>query len=151
MVILVITYFTKKRKIGGEILIWNMIQRKMNFLLYYQLYVKTPEEYTKTTWPQGLSTESVTEDKVWRFLFDPAHGAKCKQGRKLKSGETSISTSNFDTKDCAILLMRSLTVTTERLLVSSAAQSFVSKLLVEIIVLSALNITPCFLLAQCAW
>ena len=110
---LVGTYFMKKREIGGEILIWNMIQRKMNFLLYYQLYVKTPEEYTKTTWPQGLSTESVTEDKVWRFLFDPAHRAKRKQGRRLKSGETSISTSNFDTKDCAALLMRSLTGTTE--------------------------------------
>ena len=69
------------------------------------------EEYTKTLWPRGLSTESVTEDKVWGFLFCQAHWAKRKQGGRLKSGETIISTSNFDTKDCAALLRRILTGT----------------------------------------
>ena len=39
------------------------------FLLYFPLYVKHPEEYTKTPWPQGLRNEYVTEDKVWGFLF----------------------------------------------------------------------------------
>ena len=35
MVVLVITYSTKRRKIGGEILLWHMIQRKMNFFYIF--------------------------------------------------------------------------------------------------------------------
>ena len=68
------------------------------FLLYCPLYLKHLEESTKTPWPRGLSTESVTEDKVWGFLFYQAHQAKSKQGGRLKSGETSISTNIFDKK-----------------------------------------------------
>ena len=83
------------------------------FLLYCPLYVNHLEEYTKTPRQPGLSTESVTEYKVWRFLFYQAHWAKRKQGGRFKAGETIISTSNFDTKDCAALLRRSLTGTTE--------------------------------------
>ena len=60
-------------------------------------------------WPQGLRTKYVTEDKVWGFLFDQAHQAKSKHRGRLKSGETRISAINFDTKDCAVLLSRSLT------------------------------------------
>ena len=30
------------------------------FLLYFPLYINHLEYYTKITWPQGLSTESVT-------------------------------------------------------------------------------------------
>ena len=74
--------------------------------------MKHPEEHTKIPWPRGLSTESVTEDKVWGFLFYQAHRAKRKQGRRLKSGETRISTIHFDTKECAALLRRSLSGTT---------------------------------------
>ena len=37
------------------------------FLLYCPLYVAHLKEYKKTPWPQGLSTESGTEDKVWGF------------------------------------------------------------------------------------
>ena len=36
-----------------------------------------------------------------------------KQGRRLRAGETRIYTSNFDTEDCAVLLRKSLTGTTE--------------------------------------
>ena len=64
-------------------------------------------------WPQGLRTKYVTEDKVWGFLFDQAHQAKSKHRGRLKSGETRISAINFDTKDCAVLLSRSLTGNTE--------------------------------------
>ena len=71
------------------------------------------EEYTKTQGPRGLSTESFTEDKVWVFLFYQANRSKRKQGIRFKAGETRISTSNFDPKDCAALRRRSLTVTTE--------------------------------------
>ena len=60
--------------------------------------------YIKTLWLRGLSTESVTEDKVWGVSFYQAHRAKNKAGRRLVSGETRISTSNFDTKDCAAML-----------------------------------------------
>ena len=82
------------------------------FLTYCPLYVKNLEQYTTTPWPQGLSTEPVTEYKVWGFLFYQAHLNKRKHSRILKSGETRISTSNFDTKEYAVLLRRSLTVTT---------------------------------------
>ena len=34
------------------------------FLIYCPLYVNHLEEYTKTPWPRGLSTESTIEDKV---------------------------------------------------------------------------------------
>ena len=69
------------------------------------------EEYTQTPWPQGLSTEYVTEDKVWVFLFYKAHWAKSKQGGRLKYVETIIYTSNVDTKYSAAMLRRSLTGT----------------------------------------
>ena len=58
----------------------------------------------KTTWTLGLSTEDVTEDKVWGFLFYQAHQDKRKQGGNLKAGMTRKSTSNVDTKDCATLI-----------------------------------------------
>ena len=38
-----------------------------------------------------------------------------------------------------------------RLLLSSAAQSYVAKFIVEIFVSHDLNTPPCFLLSQCAW
>ena len=41
---------------------------------------------------------------MWGFLFYQSHQDKRKQGRKLKDGETTISSRNFDTKDCAALL-----------------------------------------------
>ena len=71
------------------------------------------EEYTKTLWPQGLRTESVTEYTVWVFLFYQAHQDKRKQGGVWKAGETRISKINFDTEGCATILRRSLTGTTE--------------------------------------
>ena len=83
------------------------------FLLYFLLYVKHLEEYTKKPWLRGISTESVTEDKVWGFLFYQAHQAKRKQGGILKAGEKIIPTSNFDIEYCAALLTRSFTGTTE--------------------------------------
>ena len=73
-------------------------------LLYCPLYVKHLEEYTKKTWPRGLSTESVTEDTVWGGLLYQSHRAKRKQGKILKAGETRIPTSNFHKKYCAALL-----------------------------------------------
>ena len=75
--------------------------------------MKHLEEYTTTPWLKGLSTESVTEYKVWGFLFYQAYRAKRKQGGRFKDGETRISTSNFDKKECAALLRRILTGTTE--------------------------------------
>ena len=50
------------------------------FLLYCPLYGKHLEEYTKTPWLQGLSTESVTEDEVGGFLFYQSLWAKRKHG-----------------------------------------------------------------------
>ena len=76
------------------------------FLIYFPLYVKHLEEYTKTPCPQGISTEYVTVDQVWGFLFYQAHWDKRKQGGRLKASETRISTSNFYTKDCVALLRR---------------------------------------------
>ena len=38
--------------------------KEEKFLLYCPLYTNYLGYYTKTTWPRGLSTESVTEDKV---------------------------------------------------------------------------------------
>ena len=78
------------------------------FLLYFPLYVKHLDEYTKAPWPRGLIIESVTEDHVWGGLFYQEHRAKGKQGRILKAVETRIFTSNFDTKYCATLLRRFL-------------------------------------------
>ena len=84
------------------------------FLLYCPLYVKsTWKSKQKHPWPRVLSTESVTENKVRGFLFYQAHRAKRKQGGGLKAGESKMSTRNFDTKDCAALIRRSLTGTTE--------------------------------------
>ena len=71
--------------------------------------MKHLEYYTKVPWPGGISTGSVTEYKVWGYLFYQAHRAKRKQVRRLKAGKTIISTSNFDTKSCAALLSRCLT------------------------------------------
>ena len=34
--------------------------KEYEFLLYFPLYINHLEYYTKITWPQGLSTESVT-------------------------------------------------------------------------------------------
>ena len=88
--------------------------KKEEFLLCCILYVKHLEEYTKTPWPRGLSTEYGTEDKVCvGGIFCQSHRYKRKQGGGLKAGETRICTRNFDTKDCAALLSRSLTGTTE--------------------------------------
>ena len=86
--------------------------KEEDLFLYFPLYVNNLEEYKTTLCPQGLSTEPVTEYKVWGFLFYQAHLNKRKHSRILKSGETRISTSNFDTKEYAVLLRRSLTVTT---------------------------------------
>ena len=83
------------------------------FLLYCLLYVKHLEYYTKTPCMQGLRTESVTEDKVWGFLFYQENRAKRKQGVIFKADETRISTRNFDTKYCAALLRVGLTGTAE--------------------------------------
>ena len=57
-------------------------------LLHCPLYVNYLEDYTKIPWPRRLSTESVTEDHMWGFLFYQAHWAKRKQGGRLKSYET---------------------------------------------------------------
>ena len=67
------------------------------------------EDYTKIPWPQGLITETVTEDKVWGSLLYQSHRDKRKKGIILKAGKTRIIMSNSDTKDCAALLSRSLT------------------------------------------
>ena len=87
--------------------------RENEFLIYCPLYLKNLEEYTKTPWPRGLSTESVTGDKVWGFLFCQSHQAKIKQGGILKASEIRISTSNFDTKYFYALLRISLMGNTE--------------------------------------
>ena len=42
-------------------------QKEDEFLLYCPLYVKHLEDYTKTSWPWGFSTEYITEDKMWGF------------------------------------------------------------------------------------
>ena len=49
---------------------------------------------------------------MWGVLFCQGNQAKRKQGRIFKAGETRISASNFDTKDCAILISRIITGTT---------------------------------------
>ena len=84
----------------------------------------------KTTWTLGLSTEDVTEDKVWGFLFYQAHQDKRKQGGILEAGKTRIPTSNFDTEDCVALLRRSLMSTGE-----------VVKIVIDINSLAILNLT----------
>ena len=45
------------------------------FLIYCPLCMNHLGDYTKTTWSKGLSTEAVTEDKVWGFLFYQSHRA----------------------------------------------------------------------------
>ena len=50
---------------------------------------------------------------MWVFLLYQAQQAKRKQEGIFKAGETRISTRNFDTKNCASMLKRSLTSTTE--------------------------------------
>ena len=112
MVMLVITCFMKKRKNRRRNTALVCDPKEDKLLLYFPLYLKQLEQYTKKPWPQGLITESVTEDKVWGFLFYQAHWNKRKQGGRLKAGKTRISTINIDTKFCAALLMRSLTGTT---------------------------------------
>ena len=47
---------------------------------------------------------------MWGVLFFQEHQAKRKQDGILKADKTRISTSNFDTKDCAVLLRIILTV-----------------------------------------
>ena len=86
--------------------------KEYEFLLYFPLYFNHLEEYTQILWPQGLSTESVTEYKVWGFLFYQANWAKSKQGGKCKAVKTRIYTSNFDAEDCDKLLRIILMVTT---------------------------------------
>ena len=83
------------------------------FLRYCPLYMKHLEDYTNTSWPRGLRTESVTEDEVLGFVFYQSHWDKREQGEISKADETRIPTRNFDTKDCSALLMRSVTGTTE--------------------------------------
>ena len=86
MVMLVITYLMNKRKREGNTAL-AYDPKEDEFLLYFPLYVNHLEEYTKKTWPQVPSTESVTEDKMWGFIFYQAHWAKSKQGGRLKAGE----------------------------------------------------------------
>ena len=74
--------------------------------------MKQLEEYTKRPWLRGISTESVTEDKGWGFLFYQSNWSKRKQGGILKADETVTSTINFDTKYCAALLRRIIMGTT---------------------------------------
>ena len=52
--------------------------KEEKLLLYCPLYVNHLEEYTKKTWPQVPSTESVTEDKMWGFIFYQAQRDKSK-------------------------------------------------------------------------
>ena len=70
--------------------------------------MKHLEDYTKTPWTRGLSTEYVIEGKVWGFLFYQAHWSKRKQGGILKADETKIYTRNSDTNDCDSMLRRIL-------------------------------------------
>ena len=78
MVMLVITYFMKKKNRRRNTYL-KYDPKEEKFLPCCQLYVNHLEEYTKTLWPRGLSTEYVTEDKVWVFLFYQAHRAKRKK------------------------------------------------------------------------
>ena len=79
-------FFTKKQKISPNWCVWSCwsshtswiknrsrntalehYSKEDGFLIYCPLYMNHLEEYTKTPWPQGLITESVTEYKVWGF------------------------------------------------------------------------------------
>ena len=86
--------------------------KEEKFLLYCPLYMKQLEEYTTALWPWGLITESVTEDKVWGFLFYQTHWDKRIQGGRLKASEKRIYARNFDKKECTVLLWIILVGTT---------------------------------------
>ena len=98
--------------------LWEIVAEVGMMFLHWRckkncpLSVKHLEDYTKIKWTRWLSTESITEDKLWGFLFYKSNWAKGKQGGRLKASEKIFSTRKFYTKDCAALIRRNMTVTT---------------------------------------
>ena len=107
MVILVISYFIKKRKIWGEILLCHMIQRKTNFFDIFHCTWSTWKNTQKYCGRKD-SELNLSHNRRWGGFNSTDH-EKCVI---LKAGEIKISTNIFDTKSCAAMLGRILTGTT---------------------------------------
>ena len=115
----------EEEKIGGEILICPMIQRKNNSFYIVHCTWSTWKSTQKHCGREESALNLSQKIRCGVFLFYQAHQAKRKQGRRLRAGENKTTKRKFVTKYCSALQRRNLTGGTTELVENCDRSQFI--------------------------
>ena len=97
MVMLVITYFMKKRKIGGEILLWSIIQRKTNYF-YIVHFMWINWKSIKKHCGCEESALNLSQDIICGLIYSTKHIGINETRQKIEGWLNKNIQKKFDTK-----------------------------------------------------